>query len=71
MDLRGGVHGQLGLVLTPEEHMLVSVIPYARSLYPGVLTIPGGTMRHEATRLTIEHFDLLRVSHATVELEKF
>ena len=70
-DLGGGGHGHLGLVLTPHEYSMISAVIYARPTHPGALIIPAGTTHHEATRLTIEHNENVRVYRETIELEKF
>ena len=70
MDLGGGVHGRLGLVLSPNEYAMISAISYVRPLHPGILAIPAGTAQHEATRLTLVHAQAIRLYRETVELEK-
>ena len=69
-DLGGGAHGRLGLVLTPIEYFLISVLAYARPLHPGTLQIGAATTHHEATRLTMQHAEEVRIFRETVELEK-
>ena len=69
-DLGGGAHGHLGLVLDPTEYANISGTPYVHTAHPGTLTILAGTTHHEATRLTVEHAERVRVFRESVELEK-
>ena len=69
-DLGGGSHGHLGLVLTPTEYQRITNTPYAKPAHPGTLTIPAGTTQHEATRLTSDHDENIRLFRESLELEK-
>ena len=60
-DLGGGSHGHLGLVLTPTEYQNISQLLYLAPVHPGILTIAAGTTHHEATRLTLEHDEGVRL----------
>lgn len=68
LDLGGGGHGHLGLVLTP--HAMILAVPYIRPLYPGNLNILPGTSQHQVTRLTLAHAEAKRTFRETVQLEK-
>jgi len=68
-DLGGGAHGHLGLMLTRQEYQNVSAIEYVRPLHPGILNIPVGTANYEATRLTSEHKESLRLNREANNVE--
>lgn len=60
LDLGGGAHGYLGVVLTQAEYLLVSLDTYTRPLHPGALLITLVATHHEANRLTLEHVERFR-----------
>lgn len=61
-DLGGGANGHLGLMLTGTEYSNISNVQYIRPVHPGILVIPAGTPNFEATRLTSEHKELIRLN---------
>ena len=70
LDLGGGGHGHLGLVLTPHEYSIISAVPYACPLHPGTINFPNGTSQPESIQLTLTHADAIRVFRDMVDLEK-
>ena len=58
------------MVLTPTEYQNISRIPYLPPVHPGILSIDAGTTHHEATRLTLEHDESVRLFRESLELEK-
>ena len=68
-DLGGGAHGHLGLMLTGAEYSNVAHIPYVRPIHPGVLLIPPATPNYEATRLTSEHKERIRLNREANNIE--
>jgi len=68
-DLGGGNNGHLGLILSIPEYANVSLTPYCRPLHPGILNIPVGTPNYEATRLTSEHKELIRLNREANNIE--
>ena len=55
IDLGGGSHGHLGLVLYAKEYDNVSAVPYFRPIHPGVLVIPPPTSKRLVTRRRIKY----------------
>ena len=51
LDLGGVNHGCLSLVLTDNEYVLCSCIPFVALVFPKVLNIPTGTDQVEALNL--------------------
>ena len=44
LELGGGAHGHLGLVLSPERYTLICNSAYNRPQHPRILIIPPGTI---------------------------
>ena len=62
MDLGGGDHGYLGLVLTDKEYAAVpNTQPFVPPPYPGNLTIPATATAIEALQLKDQHVERKRV----------
>ena len=68
-DLGGGNNGHLGLILSLAEYANVSPTPYIRPVHPGNLNIPVGTPNYEATRLTSDHKELIRLNREANNIE--
>lgn len=66
----GGRNGHLGLVLTPREYALCSVVPYVRHLNPSPLVIPAGMPAHAATRMRKDHKEQKRLFREMINLEQ-
>ena len=59
--LGGGLHGYLGLVLTPAEYATVSQTPFVLPTLPQQLQVPPGTWDREVQRLLREHMEAKRI----------
>ena len=70
LELGGGAHGYLGLVLTVLEYANVSATMFVRHVHPGKLRIPTRTSTEEARRLTEEHKEKLRLFKEMIDVEK-
>ena len=55
LDLGGGAHGHLGLVLSPQEYALHSDAVYERPQHPRQLIIPPNTTQHMTIMLREQH----------------
>ena len=69
-DLGGGANGNLGLMVIPVEYINTPVIPYVRSIHPGVLNVPPGTTQHESTRLRDEFKEEISQYRECIQVEK-
>ena len=54
-NLRGGNHGYLALILSPEQYAKVSSTPFVSPEHPGVLTIPSFQLQHIVAETTDCH----------------
>lgn len=70
LDLGGGAHGHLGLVLTSQEYARVSVVPYQHHIHPGTLVIPNRTSLTWANIMRAKHKELKKLFKEMVDLEK-
>ena len=61
LDLSGGAHGHLGLVIAPREYALYSNAAYIKQAHPGPLVIPASTTNHMANTMQDQHKEQLRV----------
>ena len=61
LDLGGGSHGHLRLVLFPREYALHSDAAYCKPNHPGTLIIPASTTLHMANTFKEQHKERLRV----------
>ena len=68
-DLGGGNHGHLGLIMSALEYAIISAVNYIRPIHPGILNIPIGTPNYEATRLTNEHKESVRLYREANNIE--
>ena len=59
--LGGGVHGYLGLLLSPVQYVLVSNLPFVTPAFPVPLAIPINTTQHMSITLQQRHQDSVRV----------
>ena len=71
-DLGGGLNGHVGIVTTPAEYTLVSIIPYVRPVHPGPLVLPNGVgitnLHREIAR--DDHKEAVRLFREVVDVEK-
>ena len=71
-DLGGGLNGHVGIVTTPSEYSLVSIIPYVRPVHPGSLVLPNGVgvtnLHREIAR--DDHKEAVRLFREVVDVEK-
>ena len=65
-----GVHGHLGLDLKVAEYVNITPTSYARPVHPVILNISMGMPNYEATRLTDQHKELVRLTRETNNVEK-
>ena len=70
LDLGGGDHGYLGLVLTDTEYTKVSATAFTAPAFPDPLTIPAGTDQVTALNLQEVHKDKKREYYACKNVEK-
>ena len=70
LDLGGGDHGYLGLVLTDPEYARVSVTAFAAPPFPAALTIPTGTDQVTALNLREQHKEKRRAYYECKNVEK-
>lgn len=55
-DLGGGIHGHLGMVITPTSYTHLSATPWVDPVHPGsIVNIPAGTAQHQASHLRDVH----------------
>jgi len=69
-DLGGGANGHLGLVCTAAEYVNINATAYIVPEHPGILNIPALTPQNAATRLCINHTDLLRACRESIDAQK-
>ena len=71
-DLGGGLNGHVGIVTTPAEYILVSIIPYVRPVHPGPLVLPNGVgitnLHREIAR--DDHKEAVRLFREVIDVEK-
>ena len=70
IELGGGAHGHLELVLTKGEYENITATPYVRPENPGPLTIPALTAQHAENRMREDHKALIRVFREVKDLQK-
>ena len=70
LDLGGGDHRYLGLVLDDPKYVLVSVIPFVAAEYPAVLTIPNSATQVEDLNLREAHKESKRAYYKCKNVEK-
>ena len=69
-NLGGGLHGHLGLILTPAEYANVLPTAYLRPTPPPPLTIAPGTPVHTAMRAREDHQEAVRAYKEVVNVEQ-
>ena len=70
LDLGGGDHGYLGLVLTDPEYATVSATAFTAPEFPAALTIPEGTDQVTALNLGKQHKETKRAYYECKNVEK-
>ena len=66
----GGLHGYLGLVLSPRQYATVSNVPFERPMAPGPLVIPPVTLPNVAIALQSQHTEHMRLFQECNGVEK-
>ena len=66
----GGLHGYLGLVLSPRQYATVSNVPFIRPVPPGPLVIPPVTLPNVAIALQAQHAEQMRLFQECNGVEK-
>lgn len=70
LTLGGGLHGHLGLVLSPARYAIVSNIPYVRPPPPGMLIIPPNATNQVAMVYRDNHNEHVRIFREVTAVEK-
>ena len=70
LELGGGAHGHVDLVLTPAEYVHVSHVLYVCYALLPALVIPVGTTQHDATWCQEEHKEHRHLFKEMIDLEK-
>ena len=70
-NLGGGVHGHLGLVISPASYAHLSATPFVRPVFPGTAAVlPPGSTQHAARTLRLHFDENLRVYHEVNNVDK-
>ena len=70
LQLGGGAHGHIGLILTRIQYALLAPEPFVRPTFPVSLVIPAGIITIQATSMHDAHAEAVRVFREVTGVEK-